>query len=78
MGDTEAYAWGYMIGYMGEVPDEMRHAHNDCEDPDPEVWGSEGTPGFLTPDEARSFRQGYDDGCSMFSDHAFPEERGDD
>lgn len=82
VGIEEAYAWGYMIGYLGQVPDLMREAFNGnmLDDDVPiDCWGSEGCPTFLEnyDDECREFMRGYWAGVSMYSDHAHPEDRGD-
>ena len=74
--EQEAYAWGYMIGYTGEVPEVMRAAF-DYEERDFDIagWGTDGAPEFLSDEQAREFSSGYWAGVSMYSDHAHPEDR---
>ena len=79
VGTEESYAWGFLIGYTGRVPDVMAQAFDAHVDDDTDIqsWGQEGPPDFLSdyPDEARAFRRGYDAGCATAMDHIHPEDR---
>ena len=65
--EQEVFAMGFMIGYMGEAPDELVHAF-----PDVEEWDS--CPDFVPDDLAHEWKRGYDSGVAFFSDHALDEE----
>lgn len=69
----EAFAWGYMIGYLGEPPEVMQEAFPSRYDWDPmsPTWFL----GSLFDGRATAFRDGYRAGVSMYTDHAHPEDR---
>lgn len=61
----EAYAIGFMVGYLGEVPDDMVTAYD---------WEGEGCPPYLTTEQAREYREGYETGAAFWGDHSTDEE----
>lgn len=65
--EQEVFAMAWMIGYMGEAPDELAHAF-----PDHEEWSN--CPDFVPDDLAHEWRRGYDSGVAFFCDHALDEE----
>lgn len=65
--EQEVFAMAWMIGYMGEAPDELVHAF-----PDQDWWSR--CPDFVPDDLAHEWRRGYDSGVAFFSDHALDEE----
>ena len=65
--EQEVFAMAFMIGYMGDVPDELVHAF-----PDADGWGD--CPYFIPDDLAHEWRRGYDSGLAFFCDHALDEE----
>jgi hypothetical protein len=65
--EREAYAWGYMIGYMGEVPDAMRPAFSD-------VAGELAVPQGIRRGHLRAYALGYNDGLDMYSSHSDEED----
>lgn len=78
-GEQEAFAWGFLIGYLGHVPRVMHDAFEAVmldDDISPLAW-TEMTPTFLDdyPDDAYAFRRGYDSGCATVMDHLHPEDR---
>lgn len=79
VGDQESYAWGFMIGYLGKVPDTMTEAfkgHLLEDDAPTDTWGSESIPTFFeNPQESHEFTRGYEAGVTVYTDHAYPEDR---
>ena len=65
--EQEAFAMAFMVGYMGEAPDELVHAF-----PDEEEWRN--VPGFISSEHAHAWKRGYDCGVAFFCDHALDEE----
>lgn len=63
-GEQESFAWGFLIGYMGEVPDEMKDAF-EWDDPSSLPESIE-----LSSEDALAWRRGYDAGCATYSDHS--------
>lgn len=57
--EEEAFAWGFMIGYLGDVPDTMSDL----------IYEPSYTPEFIMDSIAYSYRQGYDTGVAFFCDH---------
>lgn len=59
--EQETFAIAFMVGYLGEAPDELVHAF-------PEIDA-------LVPEHLRpAWTRGYDSGVAFFSDHALDEE----
>ena len=65
--EQETFAIAFMVGYLGEAPDELVHAF-----PDQEEWGN--CPDFVPDDLAHEWKRGYDSGVAFFCDHALDEE----
>ena len=62
-GPEEIFAWGFMIGYLGDVPDVMVEAFPDTD-------FLEGCPEWLADDPcSREWKRGYEAGVSTFTYH---------
>jgi len=75
-GDSEeAYAMGFMVGYLGEFPDALKEVIDLITegDADPSY-----TPDIFPDDDdgllARDYRRGYDTGVAFFCDHGVDED----
>ena len=64
--EQEVFAMAFMIGYLGDIPDELQAAFPDEE--------FDTCPEFIDDDIAHWWRMGYDCGVAFFSDHAIGEE----
>lgn len=73
MNHYEVYAFGFLLGYLGDVPDQMFEAF----DPTGEGVASiiEAMDNIIPASEMLFFRKGYDTGVAFYTDHAHPEER---
>ena len=60
---ADVYSMAWMIGYLGDVPDELRSAF-------PDVWDWGQAPSFLSPSLAVQWKRGYESGLSFYTDHA--------
>ena len=56
--EQEVFAMAFMIGYLGDIPDED---FSNC-------------PEFIDDSLAHMWKRGYDCGVAFFSDHALDEE----
>lgn len=65
-GPDEVFAWGFMIGYLGDVPDAMREAFADTDDLAQMLDGN--CPNFIT-EYGYEWKRGYESGVSTFSYH---------
>lgn len=65
--EHEVFAMAFMIGYLGDIPDELQAAF-----PDEYEW--QNSPEFISDDLAHEWVRGYDCGVAFFSDHALDEE----
>ena len=78
-GGQEAFAWGFMLGYLGQAPDALRAAFDGYladDDAPVDSWGSQTMPSFLEQaGEGREFMRGYEAGVATYSDHACPQDR---
>lgn len=60
--DYQAFGMAFMIGYLGDVPDELRAAFPDQED-----W--QNVPDFIYSSNAPMWSRGYDSGVAFFNNH---------
>jgi hypothetical protein len=65
--ERETFAMAFMIGYLGDVPDELQASF-----PDEYEWRI--APEFIPPTLVHEWKRGYDCGVAFFSDHALDEE----
>ena len=65
--EQETFAMAFMIGYLGDVPDELRASF-----PDEYEWHN--IPYFIPDTLAHEWKRGYDCGVAFFCDHALGEE----
>jgi hypothetical protein len=65
--DYQTFGMAFMIGYLGDVPDELQAAF-----PDQDEWRNR--PDFIYSHNAHMWKRGYDCGVAFFSDHALEEE----
>ena len=65
--ERETFAMAFMIGYLGDVPDELQSSF-----PDEYEWRI--APEFIAPTLVHEWKRGYDCGVAFFSDHALDEE----
>jgi hypothetical protein len=66
-GPEEIFAWGFMIGYLGDIPDAMRDALKDTDGLSSMEDGN--CPEFFTGPHARQWKRGYESGLSTFTYH---------
>lgn len=60
--EHEVFAMAFMIGYLGDIPDELQAAF-----PDQIEWSN--CPDFIPSTLAHMWRRGYDCGVAFFCDH---------
>jgi len=61
--EHETFALAFMIGYLGDIPDELQEVF-----PDQVEWSN--CPEFISTPLAPMWRHGYNCGVAFFSDHA--------
>ena len=61
--EQEVFSMAFMIGYLGDIPDELQSVF-----PDQEEWSN--CPDFIPDDLAHEWKRGYDCGVAFFCDHA--------
>lgn len=71
VGEEEAFAWGFMVGYLGTAPSTMESAFFTVAE-----IGSN-APAFLNDYQldAQAWKRGYDCGVATYTDHAYPQDR---
>jgi len=80
VGEQEAFAWGFMVGYLGETDvfatDTMSRAFHGIGESNA-ITGIGDVPEFLGdhPEDATAYSRGYEAGVATYSDHAHPEDR---
>lgn len=66
--EREAYAWGYMIGYLGDIPDEMVAALSERSE------GHLVMPPPFDAEQIKAYTEGYREGLDMYSSHSDEED----
>lgn len=66
-GPEEIFAWGFMIGYLGEVPDPMVDAFAGTDDLCSMQDGN--CPEFFAGPYGRQWKRGYEAGVSTYTYH---------
>ena len=61
--EQEVFAMAFMIGYLGDIPDELQSVF-----PDQVEWSN--CPNFIPSALAHMWKRGYDCGVAFFCDHA--------
>ena len=69
----EIYAFGFLLGYLGDVPDQMFDAYDATGEGIQSIMEAMGE--IIPLERMHYFAQGYETGVDFYTDHAHPEER---
>ena len=69
----EIFAFGFLLGYLGDVPDYMFEAYDATGEGIQSIMEALGD--IIPLEQMLYFARGYETGVAFYADHAHPEER---